>query len=364
MKNWLLFSVLFALLTGCGGGGSKNSVIENLDTEYTLRKKTITTNFGGSIYNYDKRGNLLTIAHFVGEEGSDTTYNITLESRYDDNGNIIFYRDNSGIGHIIQRTYEYDGSGRLFTRINSFEEGQNTTSRKTIYRYDSSDHLISKNTDIEILSFGVIEKAYDGIDDESIIYHYDNDLLISETHDDNGDGLIDTSISYEYDGAVLLSRSENDISRGAVVYSEYYSDGEFKSISVDLNSDGTFDQMTNITFFHDENGITNKTETEDFNADGKPDLIITVLTKKDNVVSTMTDFDADGKYDYITESSYDNQGNLLAHTIDGNGDGVIDETATTSYEYDVFGNKKIELIDSDTNGSIDRKITYSWEAVE
>lgn len=325
-------------------------------------------------YSYDR--NLQTGYFFTNDNNGDgqPNYILTAEFGYDKNGNKVkevYYQDLDASGDSIEATsittYEYDKKGNLVTEFNTFEQDENkdgiieyATSRLTLKEYDKRNNLLSIVTEDDFNGDDVVDLTYR----ETYSYDRKGSILTFER--------FDSSMPYrtgynEYDskGNLIFSYMQRQNEYWLSQEYEYDKKGNLvEKIRKENDSISTGDPLTiTSNFYHyDKNdNLVREDIKYEFPGLENPEEYATnsvVLYDYDrwgNLVSRITDGDADGNPNAFEYFEYDRRGNALSEIVklDHDSDGKIDQVDTKIFSYDKKGVLVSEVQDFFTDGNID-----------
>jgi len=311
-----------------------------------------------TIYTYDERGNLATVAD---PNGNTTTYTYDVLDRlatvqnalleittfsYDANGNVTQIADANG----TLTKFTYDEYDRLLTRIDDFDDGlggEGTLERTTTYEYDTLgnltkviDPLLHETT----YTYDLLSRPISVCDHLNQCWAFEYDAVgnLTKRTDPN---LVETI--YAYDN---LNRLQS-VQDGEVGITSY-----------------TYDPLGRLDTVDDANN--NEATDNNYDANGRLIAAVDGIDEGDSYsytpagrINSHTDADTDAttyNYDTVTGRltsiaypggktetySYDNTGNILS---------VGDGTHSVSFTYDALNRVQTET-------QLGKTLTYSYDS--
>lgn len=218
-----------------------------------------------------------------------------------------------------------------------------------------------------------------------------------ERVDIDGDGAPDLRTTYGYDEGGHVVLAEESMGQCKLSTGELVSDvqrlactspdgsitrrtawardglGRVRSISVDYEGDGVWDERTTYSYLTDGRL---KDAKQDLGADDTVDGITSWTWEGGQLATMAMDKDADGQPERVIAYAWSDAGYLVGQTEDANGDGVVD--ATTAWEYDAAGQPTQREWDGygawvmtnptcgtgshpkGSDGTLDKRVQWTW----
>ncbi len=231
-------------------------------------------------------------------------------------------------GRTVRSDIDRDGDGEPDQRS---ELAWNANLERTLHRTDLDfDGTFDQQT----------EDAYDGF----------GSTIRTTTTDVSGVVTFQRDQTWDDNGALVLRRS---VAPGSQTVERWlYTDGVRDTYERDGDGDGVYDRRDRFTFDARGNWIT---RDRDDGVDGTIDARYErTLNAFDQITRSAEDWDADGTWDSVQTSLYDDNGTLLDYRIESAG-ALISRTV---YEYDA---DLLSAVLSDTDGSGDWNRTTRYD---